>query len=94
MSFARPSLGNFAFSPPKGATVTQASAGSGGYASGRPSLSGGNTNGVRVIGHGWLAVAGLASLAIALLVPARWADRLWPGWVWLLPETRGRRIDV
>jgi hypothetical protein len=38
-----------------------------------------------ILWYGWLAVAGLASLAIALLVPARWADRLWPGWVWLLP---------
>jgi len=67
VSFARPSLGNFAFSPPKGATVTQASAGSGGYASGRPSLSGGNTNGVRVIGHGWLAVTGLPQSSLPSL---------------------------
>ena len=35
VSFARPAPGNFAFSPPAGATVTQESAGSGSHASGQ-----------------------------------------------------------
>lgn len=38
-----------------------------------------------ILWYGWLAVAGLTSAAIALLVPPQWANRLWPGWVWLLP---------
>ena len=59
VSFARPSTGNFAFSPPAGATVTQESAGSGSHASGQASHTGSIANGVSVIGHGWLAVAGL-----------------------------------
>jgi outer membrane lipoprotein-sorting protein len=59
VSFARSSTGNFAFSPPAGATVTQESAGSGSYASGQAPHGGSITNGVSVIGHGWLAVAGL-----------------------------------
>jgi hypothetical protein len=38
-----------------------------------------------ILWYGWLAVAGLGSAAIAMLVPEKWADRLWPGWVWILP---------
>src|SRR5204862_8049989 len=38
-----------------------------------------------ILWYGWLAVAALGSGAIALLVPSKLADRLWSGWVWLLP---------
>jgi hypothetical protein len=38
-----------------------------------------------ILWYGWIAVAALASAAIALLVPAKTADRLWSGWVWILP---------
>jgi hypothetical protein len=67
VSFARPSPGNFAFSPPAGATVTQESAGSGSYAPGQAPHSDSITNGVRVIGHGWLAVAGLPQSSLPSL---------------------------
>jgi hypothetical protein len=67
VSFARPSPGNFAFSPPAGATVTQESAGSGSYAPGQAPHSDSITNGVRVIGHGWLGVAGLPQSSLPSL---------------------------
>lgn len=38
-----------------------------------------------ILWYGWIAVAALGSAAIALLVPAKLADRLWSGWVWILP---------
>jgi hypothetical protein len=38
-----------------------------------------------ILWYGWIAVAALGSGAIALLVPAKLADRLWSGWVWILP---------
>lgn len=38
-----------------------------------------------ILWYGWLAVAALGSAAIALLVPKKFADRLWSGWVWILP---------
>ena len=41
--------------------------------------------GPAILWYGWLAVAALASAAVALLVPAKLADRLWSGWVWLSP---------
>jgi hypothetical protein len=41
--------------------------------------------GPAILWYGWLAVAALASAAIAILVPPPWADRLWSGWVWLGP---------
>ena len=67
VSFARPSPGNFAFSPPAGATVTQESAGSGSYAPGQAPHSDSITNGVRVIGHGWLGVADLPQSSLPSL---------------------------
>jgi outer membrane lipoprotein-sorting protein len=67
VSFARPSTGNFAFSPPAGATVTQESSGSGSYASGQASHSDSITNGVSVIGQGWLAVAALPPSSLSSL---------------------------
>ena len=38
-----------------------------------------------ILWYGWMAVAALGSAAIALLVPSKLADRLWSGWVWILP---------
>jgi outer membrane lipoprotein-sorting protein len=67
VSFVRPCTGNFTFSPPAGATVTQESSGFGGYASGPASHTGSITNGVSVIGHGWLAVAGLPQSSLSSL---------------------------
>ncbi|HEY7661656.1 MAG TPA: hypothetical protein VH934_00890 [Xanthobacteraceae bacterium] len=32
-----------------------------------------------------VAVAAAAAAAVSLLVPARWAQRLWPGWAWVVP---------
>lgn len=67
VTFARPSPGNFAFSPPAGATVTQQSAGSEGSAPGQAPHRDSITNGIRVIGHGWLAVAGLPQSSLPSL---------------------------
>jgi outer membrane lipoprotein-sorting protein len=67
VSFARPSAGIFAFSPPAGATVTREGTGSGSYATGQASHAGSVTNGVRVIGHGWLAVASLSQSSLSSL---------------------------
>jgi hypothetical protein len=41
--------------------------------------------GPAILWYGWLAVAALISAAVALMVPPRWADRIWPGCVWLVP---------
>jgi hypothetical protein len=38
--------------------------------------------------YGWIATAALAGVAAGLaacLVPGRLAQRLWPGWAWLVP---------
>jgi len=38
--------------------------------------------------YGWLASAALAALLfglVAVLLPAQWARKFWPDWVWLLP---------
>lgn len=38
--------------------------------------------------YGWTATAALGALIvglIAVLWPARWMKRFWPGWVWVLP---------
>lgn len=67
VSFARPSAGIFAFSPPAGATVTRESTGSGSYATGQASHTGSVTNGVSVIGHCWLAVASLPQSSLSSL---------------------------
>jgi outer membrane lipoprotein-sorting protein len=61
VSFTRPAAANFAFSPPAGAKVTQESPRSKSKpsASGQASRSVSSTNGVSVMGQGWLAVAAL-----------------------------------
>ena len=41
--------------------------------------------GVVILWYGWIATAGLASAAIAVAVPKKMAERLWPGWAWIIP---------
>ena len=41
--------------------------------------------GVVILWYGWIATAGLASAAIAFAVPKSIAERLWPGWAWVIP---------
>ena len=41
--------------------------------------------GVVILWYGWIATATLASAAIALAVPRSAAERLWPGWAWIIP---------
>ena len=41
--------------------------------------------GVVILWYGWIATAGLASAAIAFAVPRKMAERLWPGWAWIIP---------
>ena len=41
--------------------------------------------GVVILWYGWLATSALASAAIAFAVPKSLADRLWPGWAWIIP---------
>ena len=67
VSFVRPAPANFAFRPPAGAKVTQESAGSGSQASGHAARGTSMTNGMTVIGQGWLAVAAApqSSLVVA-----------------------------
>jgi outer membrane lipoprotein-sorting protein len=67
VSFARPAAANFTFSPPAGAKVTQESARSGSQASGQAARSTSMTNGLTVIGQGWLAVAALPQSALSSL---------------------------
>ena len=38
-----------------------------------------------ILWYGWIATAGLASAAIAFAVPRNMAERLWPGWAWIIP---------
>jgi hypothetical protein len=38
--------------------------------------------------YGWAATAALGALVVGLLaavMPARWARRIWPGWLWVIP---------
>jgi hypothetical protein len=38
--------------------------------------------------YGWAATAALGALPCALiaaLLPGRWAQRVWAGWLWLVP---------
>jgi len=38
--------------------------------------------------YGWAATAALGALVVGLLVaamPERWARRVWPGWLWVIP---------
>lgn len=44
-----------------------------------------NTRGPVILWYGWLAAAGAASGLAALLVPVRWADRLWTQLSWIVP---------
>jgi hypothetical protein len=67
VSFVRPAAANFAFRPPAGAKVTQESAGSGGQASGQAARSTSMTNGITVIGRGWLAVAAAPQSSLSSL---------------------------
>ena len=41
--------------------------------------------GVVILWYGWIATAALASAAIAFAVPRKMAQRLWPGWAWIVP---------
>jgi outer membrane lipoprotein-sorting protein len=67
VSFVRPAAVNFAFRPPAGAKVTQEGAGSGSQASSQAARSTSMTNGMTVIGQGWLAVAALPQSALSSL---------------------------
>jgi len=38
--------------------------------------------------YGWTATAALGALifgSVAALVPERWTQRIWPGWLWFVP---------
>ena len=40
--------------------------------------------------YGWAAAAALGALVIGLLaaaMPDRWARRIWPGWLWVVPAS-------
>jgi outer membrane lipoprotein-sorting protein len=67
VSFTRPAAANFAFTPPAGAKVTQESAGSRSKASGKASRSNNITNGLTVLGKGWLAVTDLPQSSLPSL---------------------------
>ena len=41
--------------------------------------------GVVILWYGWIATSALASACIAFAVPRTMADRLSPGWAWILP---------
>ena len=41
--------------------------------------------GVVILWYGWIATSALASAAIAFAVPGKMSERLWPGWVWIVP---------
>jgi outer membrane lipoprotein-sorting protein len=71
VSFVRPAAANFAFRPPAGAKVTQESAGSGSQASGQAARGTSMTNGMTVIGQGWLAVAALPQSSLSSLTGTR-----------------------
>jgi hypothetical protein len=43
------------------------------------------TAGPAILWYSWLFGAGVISLAVSLVVPAKWADRLSARWVWYLP---------
>jgi outer membrane lipoprotein-sorting protein len=67
VSFVRPAPANFAFRPPAGAKVTQESAESGSQASGHAVRGTSMTNGMTVIGRGWLAVAAVPQSSLSSL---------------------------
>ena len=70
VSFARPAAANFAFRPPAGAAVTRLRAGAGSNTPGQVAHGTSVANGVRVIGRGWLAVAGLPPSSLPSLAGA------------------------
>jgi outer membrane lipoprotein-sorting protein len=78
VSFVRPAAVNFAFRPPAGAKVTQEGAGSGSQASSQAARSTSMTNGMTVIGQGWLAVAALPQSALSSLTGTRGGSDLGP----------------
>jgi hypothetical protein len=41
--------------------------------------------GVVILWYGWIATSAVASAAIAFAVPRQMAERLWPGWAWIIP---------
>ena len=41
--------------------------------------------GVVILWYGWIATSALASACIAFAVPRTIADRLAPGWAWIIP---------
>jgi hypothetical protein len=41
--------------------------------------------GAPILWYGWLVAAALVSGAVAFAVPRRSAERLWHGWVWIIP---------
>ena len=42
-------------------------------------------SGPPIFWYGWIATAAIFSAVVALIVPRRWAARLWHGWSWLIP---------
>ena len=43
-------------------------------------------DGPAILWYGWLAAAAIVSAAVAVAVPRRWAERLWPAWAaWAVP---------
>ena len=42
-------------------------------------------DGPAILWYGWVTAAGAVSAAIALLVPRQLAERLPPGWTWVVP---------
>ena len=67
VSFVRPAAVNFAFRPPAGAKVTRRAPGPGARSPARLRGSSSMTNGLTVIGQGWLAVAALPQSALSSL---------------------------
>lgn len=43
------------------------------------------TAGPPILWYSWLFGAAVVSLAVSLIVPRKWADRVPPGWVWGVP---------
>jgi hypothetical protein len=41
--------------------------------------------GPAILWYGWLTTAAVASAAVAFAVPRRLAERLGPGWAWIVP---------
>jgi hypothetical protein len=41
--------------------------------------------GPAILWYGWVTAAAVGSAAVALVVPRRIAERLGPGWAWIVP---------